>query len=75
MLTENNAAIDDIKAALARHRAELHKFRKWQEEMSQYHFSLDTKVNSLSFEMRAKDARIESLEDSVAELRLMVEGM
>ena len=43
--------------------------------MSQHHFALDTKVNSLSFEMRAKDARIESLEDSVAELRSMVEGM
>ena len=43
--------------------------------MSQHHFALDSKVNSLSFEMRAKDARIESLEDSVAELRSMVEGM
>ena len=43
--------------------------------MSQHHFALDTKVNSLSFEMRAKDTRIESLEDSVAELRSMVEGM
>ena len=74
-MTENNAGFDDIKAALKRHRAELHKFRSWQEEMSQHHFALDTKVNSLSLEMRTKDARIESLEDSVAELRSMVEGM
>ena len=75
MLTENNSAINDIKAALKRHRAELHKVRSWQDEMSQHHFALDLKVNSLAFEMRTKDARIESLEDSVAELRSMVEGM
>ena len=75
MLTENNSAIDDIKAALKRHCAELHKFRSWQDEMSQHHFTLDSKVNTLSFEMRTKDARIKSLEDLVAELRSMVKGL
>ena len=75
ILTENNATLDDVKAALKQHRSELHKFRSWQEEMSQHHFALDSKVNSMAVELRAKDAHIESLEDSVAELRSLVEGM
>ena len=75
ILTENNTALDDIKAALKQHRSELCKFRSWQEEMSQHHFALDSKVNSMAVELRTKDARIESLEDSVAELRSLVESM
>ena len=60
---------------LKRHRSELHKFHSWQSEMSQHHFALDSKVNSMGVELRMKDARIESLEGSVAELQSMVEGM
>ena len=43
--------------------------------MSQHHFALDSKVNSMAVELRTKDAHIKSLEDSVAELRSLVEGM
>ena len=43
--------------------------------MSQHHFTLDSKVNSLSVKLGMKDARIESLEGLVAELWAMVEGM
>ena len=75
VLTENNNALDEVKEALKRHCSELHKFRGWQNEMSQHHFALDSKVNSMSVELGIKDARIESLEGSVAELRAMVEGM
>ena len=75
VLTENNASLDNVKAVLKRHHSELHKFHSWQEEMSQHHFALDSKVNSMAVELRTKDARIESLEDSVAGLRSLVEGM
>ena len=75
ILTENNNSLDEVKEALKRHHLELHKFRSWQNEMSQHHFALDSKVNSLSIELGMKDAHIESLEGSVAELRALVEGM
>ena len=75
VLTENNNTLDEVKAVLKRHRSELHKFCSWQEEMSQHHFALDSKVNSMSVELGAKDAHIESLKGAVAELRSLVEGM
>ena len=67
--------MDEVKEALKRHRSKLHKFRSWQNEMSQHHFALDSKVNSMGVKLGIKDAHIESLEGAVTKLRSLVEGM